>query len=288
MGNAKQAISNCHKLIYETENICKYLEDFELSTTKKTGLSTRENQMKKAVVNSYLVKKPKQISKEDISSSLNCLHTAKNSEVNSKMNLTDELTLQSPLYLEENLSAVQNIINLCSPILVELSKKLLNYETRLRKFEDGAALPIAGTLPSGKIDEMKRGKQFKIASSNKSSNDWISNVNIGNIMHLLPLNLEDLAITPQIAHEICKDALYEKIIMTAIAYFSIATECRFLCNEGNNELYQSESKYWHRAAVELVCTFLPNECPLVNHIISSYEKHNTLAQEVIVKTNIKP
>ena len=101
-------------------------------------------------------------------------------------------------------------------------------------------------------------------------------------MHLSPLNLEDLAISPQLAHEICRDALYEKIIMLVISYFSLATECRFIFAEESVEYYQAESRYWHKAAVELVCTFLPAECPLVGHIISSYEKHNSLAQEVIV------
>eukprot|EP00826_Nyctotherus_ovalis_P042461 TRINITY_DN4369_c0_g3_i2.p1 TRINITY_DN4369_c0_g3~~TRINITY_DN4369_c0_g3_i2.p1 ORF type:complete len:301 (-),score=74.63 TRINITY_DN4369_c0_g3_i2:365-1267(-) len=280
MDNARKAIRSCHKLVYETESTCKHIEETELSITKKGKLSARESQARKAVaVNSYLVKKPdlaKQLYKEDMSSSLNSLH--KHSEL-SKINLTDEL---SPSSLEQNLPTLQSILSISAPILGELARKLARYEARLPKLEEraGPASQLAGTLPSGKIDEMKRGKQFKVAP--KGSSEWIMNVNIGNVMHLMGLSVEDLAIFPQVAHEMCRDALYEKIIMTSIAYFSIATECRFLCGEGGDEVYQSESKYWHRAAVELVCTFLPNECPLVAHIISSYEKHNTLAQEVIV------
>ena len=145
--------------------------------------------------------------------------------------------------------------------------------------------PLGGTLTSGNIDEMKRDLKFKLSpklgQKPTAKDNWVYNLNIGNVMHLIPLALENLTITPQIAHEICKDAIYEKIIMTAIGYFSIATECRFLQEEGN-ETYLSDSKFWHKAAVELSCIFLPNECPLVGHIVLSYEKHNSLAQEVIV------
>ena len=214
----------------------------------------------------------------------------KESELTSKVNLTDELSLDLTLNFEENNIVIDKIINLYSPILAELTRKLNNYEPRLKRLEDKPEPDpkpfLSGTLPNGKIDEMKRGKQYKISSRNllglKANDDWISNINIGNVMHLLPLSIEDLAVSPQITHEICRDALYEKMIMVAIGYFSIATECRFLCNEENKNLYQNESKYWHKAAVEIVCTFLPNDCPLVSHIVSSYEKHNSLAQEVIV------
>jgi len=35
--------------------------------------------------------------------------------------------------------------------------------------------------------------------------------------------------------------------------------------------------------VEIACTFLPSESPLVNHLISSYEKHYSLAQQTILE-----
>ena len=31
-----------------------------------------------------------------------------------------------------------------------------------------------------------------------------------------------------------------------------------------------ESEYWHAKALETSCTFLPSECPLLNHILLSY------------------
>ena len=36
---------------------------------------------------------------------------------------------------------------------------------------------------------------------------------------------------------------------------------------------QKESEYWHAKSLEIACTFLPGECPLLNHINLSYQKH---------------
>lgn len=36
---------------------------------------------------------------------------------------------------------------------------------------------------------------------------------------------------------------------------------------------QRESEYWHTKSLEIACTFLPGECPLLNHINVSYQKH---------------
>lgn len=31
-----------------------------------------------------------------------------------------------------------------------------------------------------------------------------------------------------------------------------------------------ESEFWHAKALEMACTFMPGECPLLNHINLSY------------------
>ena len=36
---------------------------------------------------------------------------------------------------------------------------------------------------------------------------------------------------------------------------------------------QKESEYWHAKSLEVACSFLPGECPLLNHINLSYQKH---------------
>ena len=36
---------------------------------------------------------------------------------------------------------------------------------------------------------------------------------------------------------------------------------------------QKESEFWHAKSLEIACSFLPGECPLLNHINMSYQKH---------------
>jgi hypothetical protein len=37
------------------------------------------------------------------------------------------------------------------------------------------------------------------------------------------------------------------------------------------------SEMWHAKSLEMSCMFLPTECPLVSHVITSYQKHHSPA-----------
>lgn len=58
--------------------------------------------------------------------------------------------------------------------------------------------------------------------------DWIFNLNIGNVMHLLPMSLEELNLHIDNSHELSRDAMLEKIILLSVSYFCVGTELRFL------------------------------------------------------------
>jgi hypothetical protein len=47
------------------------------------------------------------------------------------------------------------------------------------------------------------------------------------------------------------------------------------------ETREKESEYWHAKALELACSFLPSECPLLNHILISYQKHHSPSHQTI-------
>ena len=131
--------------------------------------------------------------------------------------------------------------------------------------------------------------------------DWIFNLNIGNVMHLLPMSLEELNLHIDNSHELSRDAMLEKIILLSVSYFCVGTELRFLsaANQGAKEKPKSssnsysdlgdhdrgytkaDSEMWHAMALEAACTFLPSECPLVSHIIVSYQKHHSPALTTI-------
>ena len=129
----------------------------------------------------------------------------------------------------------------------------------------------------------------------KRYEDWILNLNIGNVMHLSPLGLQEMNLQLDNSHELTRDAILEKVVLLSIAYFCVGTELRFLSQNKKNkhdfkqlsESYQkyskTESEKWQAMAVETACTFLPSECPLVGHVISSYQKHHSIINQPILE-----
>lgn len=64
-----------------------------------------------------------------------------------------------------------------------------------------------------------------------------------------------------------------------MSYFCISTELRFLVQIKDDpaidpQMKKRESEFWHAKALEIAISFLPSECPLVTHILTSYQKHH--------------
>ena len=66
--------------------------------------------------------------------------------------------------------------------------------------------------------------------------DWIFNLNIGNVMHLQPLSLDEMNLHIDNSHELSRDAILEKIILLTVSYFCVGTELRFLNNNSSSSL----------------------------------------------------
>ena len=148
------------------------------------------------------------------------------------------------------------------------------------------------TLQKDKIGNVKLQDNVKTILGVKDQDDWIFNLNIGNVMHLLPMSLEELNLHVDNSHELSRDAMLEKIILLSVSYFCVGTELRFLSKqfnagkgnkseqggvmddlEGNNDFKKyrlEDSEMWHAMALESCGTFLPSECPLVSHMIMSF------------------
>ena len=121
-----------------------------------------------------------------------------------------------------------------------------------------------------------------------NQSEWMYLLNIGNIMQITPLTIHDLHSTSSVEIELARDAIIEKISFLAVSYFCVSTELRFLVNLKDNPnvdpvQIKSESEYWHGKALEISCTFLPSESPLVSHIFSSYKKHHAPVNQVIAE-----
>jgi hypothetical protein len=65
-----------------------------------------------------------------------------------------------------------------------------------------------------------------------------------------------------------KDPMLEKLVLLVVSMFSIATELRLQTSPGN-----PESQRWHALSVLCGASYLPQECPLVDHLIESYFKN---------------
>lgn len=115
-----------------------------------------------------------------------------------------------------------------------------------------------------------------------NQNEWVYQLNIGNIMQLQPISLKnDMLSQCRNECELSRDSFLEKIALLSVSYFCVSTEMRFILQ--SREQYLSspikrqrelESEYWHAKSLEIACSFLPSECPLLNHILLSYQKHH--------------
>ena len=103
-------------------------------------------------------------------------------------------------------------------------------------------------------------------------NDWIFNYNIGDMMIIQPLSVCELKSNLGVQAEFTRDLMIEKILMTVVSNFCIATEIRFLSSSSSKYPGQ-EAKIWHKRALEIGSSFLPSSCPLLHHIMNSYVRN---------------
>jgi hypothetical protein len=90
--------------------------------------------------------------------------------------------------------------------------------------------------------------------------------------------------------ELTRDAFLETLSFIIVSYFCISTEIRFILTlkeeitkskEFDPTVKTKESEHWHAKSLEIACSFLPSDCPLLNHVLLSYQKHHAPSQAVI-------
>lgn len=113
-------------------------------------------------------------------------------------------------------------------------------------------------------------------------------MNIGNIMQIQPITMKELLSETNDELELSRDVFLENLSILTVSYFCMSTEMRFLLQSRANFLKpevkrerELESEYWHAKALEIACTFLPSECPLLNHVLLSYQKHHDPSMQPI-------
>mmetsp|Transcript_5447 Transcript_5447/g.8450 ORF Transcript_5447/g.8450 Transcript_5447/m.8450 type:complete len:343 (-) Transcript_5447:3882-4910(-) len=121
-----------------------------------------------------------------------------------------------------------------------------------------------------------------------NQNEWIQNLNIGNIMQIQPVRMQDFMVAYRNEHQLSRESFLEKLQLLIVSYFCVSTEQRFIIQSRSgfmrSEIKKSkelEQEYWHVKALDIACAFLPSECPLFNHILLSYQKHHDPSMEPI-------
>ena len=124
----------------------------------------------------------------------------------------------------------------------------------------------------------------KLFSNGTNKEDWLSNLNIGNIMYLFPLNDGDLDLESEPKYELLGDAIIEKVIFLSVSYFCIAMEMYQLASDKNNHKINGE--FYLRQACNLIDLYLPVSCPIIKHYFNSYYKYYEKDLDIVPEGNI--
>jgi hypothetical protein len=107
-------------------------------------------------------------------------------------------------------------------------------------------------------------------------------------MQIQPVAMKEFMNEATDENELNRDSFLTKLSILTVSYFCMSTEMRFLLQSRAMYLKpevkrerELESEYWHAKALEISCTFLPSECPLLNHVLLSYQKHHDPSNQPI-------
>lgn len=188
------------------------------------------------------------------------------------------------------------------PILNELKKRMIPEKKRKKAGinatsvvgldesdgdVDGLLLDLSENQTPGVGISKNQAIDLKNILGYLNQGEWTSKLSIGSIMQLQPYKIKDLIEEGQNELELTRESFIQKVSTMAVSYFCYSTEIRFIIQMKEDMSFdtpqkQKESEYWHAKSLEISCTFLPGECPLLNHINVSYQKHFAP-----VKTTIK-
>ena len=124
----------------------------------------------------------------------------------------------------------------------------------------------------------------KLFSNGTNKEDWLSNLNIGNIMYLFPLNDGDLDLESEPKYELLGDAIIEKVIFLSVSYFCIAMEMYQLSSDKNNHKLNGE--FYLRQARNLIDLYLRVSCPIIKHYFNSYYKYYEKDLDIVPEGSI--
>lgn len=93
---------------------------------------------------------------------------------------------------------------------------------------------------------------------------------------------DELRSTEKSELEISKDTLLENLVLYIVSAFCAGTEMRFRTQLERSKDF-SEAERWQGKAVYMACTFMPENCPIVDHMVETYLKNFTGPNSLISK-----
>ena len=211
----------------------------------------------------------------------------------SNMSLSNFCTVNE---LEKSMSYIEKTAKKLLPILLEVKKRMIPEKKNVAKKgapadgkkadSDDDELIIDLTKPKDKKNKKTSPYDLKNILGYLNQGENLQSLSIGGIMQLQPFRLRDMVEEGKNELEITRESFINKITHMAVAYFCYSTEIRFILQMKEDPTYdvaekQKESEFWHAKSLEMACSFLPGECPLLNHINLSYQKHFAPVKQVI-------
>jgi len=98
-------------------------------------------------------------------------------------------------------------------------------------------------------------------------------------MQISPLRQEEVSQVRTNEECMTRDSFLEVISFLIVGYFCASTEIRFIIQlkdeigkfkDFSVDKKTQESELWHTLSLDIACSFLPSDCPLLNHILLSY------------------
>ena len=141
--------------------------------------------------------------------------------------------------------------------------------------EDSDEEAIVDLKLKGKSVKGKQQFDMKNILGYLNQGENLATLSIGNIMQLQVFRLRDLVEEGKNELELTRESFIHKISHLAVSYFCYSTEIRFILQMKEDPSFESsaksrESEFWHAKSLEIACSFLPGECPLLNHINMSF------------------
>jgi hypothetical protein len=114
-------------------------------------------------------------------------------------------------------------------------------------------------------------------------------------MQIAPIKQDELSIVRLNEECLSRESFLEVISFLIVGYFCASTEIRFIIQlkdeickfkDFSVEKKTQESELWHTMSLDIACSFLPSDCPLLNHILLSYQKHHAPSQTNIPENEV--